>query len=148
MFFLGHGNELHMRYRCGLDSMYRVDDPVIVILDEKNKELRFMTRDTGSDAPSFLLPISEILSAGNETVQTIRPGSSIRRTFEACFLPGQSAAAGTLSSARTRDEIWYVIRYCPDCCEESIGLYDRLESPNFRKWDRRLQKLIAGYGKR
>lgn len=147
MYFLGHGNELHMRYRCGLDTMYRFDDPVIVTLDEKNKKLRFTTRDAGSDAPSLLLPVSQILSAANETVQTIRPGSSIRRALEECFLPGQAAAAaGTLSSARTQDEIWYVIRYCPGCCEESIGLCEGFESLNFRKWDSRLQKLIVRYG--
>lgn len=148
MFFLGHGNELHMRYRCGIDSLYRVNDPVIITMDEKNKELRFTTRSTVSDAPSFILPIHQILSAGNETVQTIRPESSFRRALQDCFMPGQAgAAAGTLSSARTKDEIWYVIRYCPDCCERSIGLYDSLESPNFRKWDSRLQKLILRYGK-
>lgn len=149
MYFLGHGNELHMRYRSGMDSMFRLNDPVIVLLDEKKQELRFTARGADSDDPVFRVPFNQILSAGNETVRTMRPGSSVRRVFEDCFMPGQTGtAAGTLSSARTKDEIWYVIRYCPDCCEESVGLYDGLESPNFRRWDRRLQSLIARYGKR
>ena len=40
MFFLGHGNELHMRYRCGIDSLYRVNDPVIITMDENEAQIR------------------------------------------------------------------------------------------------------------
>lgn len=143
MFLFGHGNELHMRYRSGLDSTYAYNDPVIVILDEVNRELRFTSRRrTGNEKP-FILSTDQILSAGNQSVQTYRPGASVQQAVSNYLFPGGTAAE-TISSSQTKEEIWYVIRYCSDCFEHSIGLYDSMESPNFRKWDRRLQKLISG----
>jgi hypothetical protein len=127
-----------------MDFLYRFNDPVIITLDEVRRELQFTTRVNPSGEPIWILPVAHIISAANVSVRTIRPSSSLRRALNRCLFPDSAVgAAEAISSCQPKEEIWYVIRYCDDCFERSIGLYDSLESINFLRWDRRLQKLIC-----